>query len=87
MYLDKKAIDHILDVYANVGGDEARALAPVYGITTVYVKKLACMHGVKVKRKVNHKPETIKKRLGKGKPRQWNDPRWQRAAEIGPVLA
>lgn len=73
--LTKEALDHILDTYANVGGDAARALAPQYGIKPVYVKKLAVVHGVKVKRK------PPKKRVLRGD----KDPRWQIAVERGSI--
>lgn len=70
--LTKEAINHLLDVWANVGPDEARALAPRYGVKPAYVRKLACLHGVKAKRKEKEAA---------------TDPRWQWAIERGPVLA
>jgi hypothetical protein len=70
--LTKEAINDLLDTWANVGTDEARALAPKYGVKPAYVRKLACLHGVKAKRK---------------EPKVATDPRWQWAIERGAVLA
>lgn len=76
--LTREAIDHLLRVYAEESPDAARALAPGYGIKPEYVKKLACNHGVRSRRRGR-------------KPRQYKrypdaiDPRWQRAIERGAV--
>lgn len=73
--LTREALDHILNTYANHGGAEARALAPVYGIQPSYVKKLASIHGVKVRLKY------ARKRV------HFAAPRWQWARQRGSVVA
>jgi hypothetical protein len=75
--LSKEAVNHLLDTYATKGGGAARALAPKYGIKPIYVKKLACKHGVKAPAR---KPRKRKLRGAK-------DPRWQWAVERGGVVA
>lgn len=71
--LTKDALNHILDTYETLGPAAARELAPGYGINPKYVRKLACVHGVKAKRK--------------GWRVRREDPRWQWARERGAVLA
>ena len=70
--LTKEALNHLLRVYAEEGGDAARALAPSYGVGPKYIRKLACKHGVKVKRK-------------RSKAKTNTDRRWQWAIERGAV--
>lgn len=71
--LTREATNEILDTYANIGPEAARELAPKYGIKPTYVKKLACEHGVRAKRK----PKIQSQR----------DRRWQLAIQRGAVLA
>jgi hypothetical protein len=71
--LTDEAVDHILSVWADVGPAAARKLAPGYGITELYVGKLASRRGVKCKRP-------------KPKKRRGPDPRWQWAIERGRVV-
>jgi len=91
MFLTKPQLNHILKVYAEVGGDAARELAPRYGIKPVYVKKLASIHGVKVKRKEAKGPRESKKRINWeqfkfNKTHDAFNPRWEKAIKSGPVL-
>lgn len=74
--LTAEARDHILKTYATQGADEARALAPGYGIKPSYVIRLAKVHSVKVKFKYPRK-----------KPQRGPDPRWQWARARGSVVA
>ena len=73
--LTKAQLNNLLDVYRHQGGDAARELAPQYGITPTYVRKLASIHGIKAKRKGSRRPRSV------------NDPRWERARAIGSVVA
>lgn len=74
--LTDEAVDHILSVWANVGPDAARKLAPGYGITELYIGKLASRRKVKCKKP---KPKIRRKRC--------DDPRWQWAIERGAIVA
>jgi hypothetical protein len=73
--LTKEQLNHILDTWAYVGPKAARALAPRYGVKCSYVNQLARNHGVRAKR-ITPKP----------RPR-YEDPRWEKAKRVGPVIA
>lgn len=78
--LTKQQIEHLLHVYSTEGGNEARKLAPEYGIKPVYVGKLCKVHGVKALQRPN-------KQKMKAKLRGHLDPRWEWAKAIGPIIA
>jgi hypothetical protein len=78
--LTKEQVRHIHIVYSTEGGVAARKLAPGYGIKPSYVHKLCFMHGVKARRPINQQKKNAEKR-------RQNDPRWERAKAIGPIIA
>ena len=68
---------HILETYRTGGRIATRPLCRRYGVSENYVfKQLVKKHGVKV---INPQNKV------RPKPPKWDDPRWQRAIDIGPI--
>lgn len=72
-FLTAKQKAHILKLYAEEGTKAAYAVAPSYGVTRAYVRKMAHYNGVKAKQKPV-KPKKV-------------DHRWEWAIARGPVIA